>query len=130
MPDRFTRAPAIATSRLRMVRAVRMGPSMAMIPAQRLRLCARTAQASQAPLAAKRPEGQCSSPLSLSSRMASSTTAWLRWNRSASVVVRVLLQMNAWWRQVGHIAAWAVSASRVRRTTSRTVRARLPVPVV
>ena len=42
----------------------------------------------------------------------------------------VVVQMNAWWRQVGYIAAWAVSESRVRRTTSRAARVGLPVPVV
>ena len=54
---------------------------------QRNRLWASTAQASQAALAKNRPDGQCSSPApSFRSRMASSTVAWARWNRSASTV--------------------------------------------
>lgn len=53
VPDRFTRAPARAMIRLRMVRAVRIGPSRPMTPVQRVRLCARTAHASQAPVGSK-----------------------------------------------------------------------------
>ena len=46
---------------------------------QRRRLWASAAQASQAPLAKNRPEGQRRRPLSLRSLMASSTRAWPRW---------------------------------------------------
>ncbi len=53
--------------------------------AQRHRLWASTAQANQAPLALKLPEGQCSSPEpSLMSLMAGSTVACSRWKRSTS----------------------------------------------
>ena len=52
---------------------------------QRARLCAITWTASQAPLAAKRPEGRWFSPTPyLRSRMASSISAWRRWSASSS----------------------------------------------
>ena len=48
-------------------------------PSQRARLCAITWTASQAPLAAKRPDGMWFSPTPyLRSRMAFSTSAWRR----------------------------------------------------
>ena len=52
VPDLLTRTLARAMSRLQLVRPVQIGPSRPMMPAQRHRLCASTAQASQAPLAA------------------------------------------------------------------------------
>ena len=51
---------------------------------QRARLCAMTWIASQAPLAAKRPDGMWFSPTPyLRSRMAFSTSAWRRWSASS-----------------------------------------------
>ena len=38
--------------------------------------------------------------------MASSTTAWARWNSSAAAVSWSVLVMNAWCRQSGHICCW------------------------
>ena len=65
---------------------------------QRARLCASTQQASQAPLAGNRPEGQRLSPaLSLRSRMASSTVAWARWFASAALVSRSCLSVTKQW---------------------------------
>ena len=76
---RLTSRPGSSRSRVRMVRATVscsvgcMSPSRAV---QRIRLCASTAQASQAALAKNRPEGQCWRPApSFRSRMASSTVA-------------------------------------------------------
>ena len=54
---------------------------------QRARLCAITCTASQAALAAKRPEGRWFSPTPyLRSRMAFSISAWRRWSASSSRV--------------------------------------------
>ena len=54
---------------------------------QRARLWAITCTASQAPLAAKRPEGRWLSPTPyLRSRMAFSISAWRRWSASSSRV--------------------------------------------
>ena len=54
---------------------------------QRARLCAITCAASQAALAAKRPEGRWFSPTPyLRSRMAFSISAWRRWSASSSKV--------------------------------------------
>ena len=47
--------------------------------------------------AKNRPEGQCSRPApSFRSRMASSTVAWARWNRSASTAWSSRLVTKAW----------------------------------
>ena len=55
--------------------------------AQRSRLCAITWTASQAPLAAKRPDGRWFNPTPyFRSRMAFSTSAWRRWSASSSRV--------------------------------------------
>ena len=54
---------------------------------QRARLWAITCTASQAPLAAKRPEGRWFSPTPyLRSRMAFSISAWRRWSASSSSI--------------------------------------------
>ena len=54
---------------------------------QRSRLCAITCTASQAPLAAKRPEGRWFNPTPyLRSRMAFSISAWRRWSASSSSI--------------------------------------------
>ena len=54
---------------------------------QRARLCAITWAASQAALAAKRPEGRWFSPTPyFRSRMAFSISAWRRWSASSSRV--------------------------------------------
>ena len=67
--------------------------------------------------------------LLLRSRIASSTTAWFRWNASAATVSSAVLVMNAWCRQSGNNWAWR-PVRRVRRTTRRTVLWFLAVPVV
>ena len=62
----------------------------AMRAVQRARLWAITWTASQAPLAAKRPEGRWLSPTPyLRSRMAFSISAWRRWSASSSRVYSV-----------------------------------------
>ena len=63
---------------------VHPGPMRAV---QRARLCAITCTASQAPLAAKRPDGMWFRPTPyLRSRMAFSISAWRRWSASSSRV--------------------------------------------
>ena len=62
---------------------------LAQTEAHRPRLCAITCTASQAPLAAKRPEGRWLSPTPYSrSRMAFSISAWRRWSASSARVPR------------------------------------------
>ena len=84
--ERVIRPTRAKTRRLRVlvitVRSPR--PSRAV---QRARLCAITWAASQAALAAKRPEGRWFSPTPcLRSRIAFSTSAWQRWSASSSRV--------------------------------------------
>jgi hypothetical protein len=99
-PAVLTRRPGTASTRKRTVEATVNRSSAWTLPGeavQRNRLWARTAHPSQAALAKNRPEGQCSRPApSFRSRMASSTVAWARWNRSASTASSSRLVTKAW----------------------------------
>ena len=62
-----------------------------------MRLWAIVASTAQAPLAPKRPEGQCESPdPSFRSLIASSTTAWRRWSASRMTASPTRSVMKAW----------------------------------
>ena len=77
--------PARAKNRRRSVLVVTICSPRPMRAVQRARLCAITCTASQAPLAAKRPEGRWFSPTPyFRSRMAFSISAWRRWSASSS----------------------------------------------
>ena len=79
--------PARAKNRRRRVLVVTIRSPRPMRAVQRARLWAITCTASQAPLAAKRPEGRWFSPTPyLRSRIAFSISAWRRWSASSSRV--------------------------------------------
>ena len=79
--------PAIEKKRRRRVLVVATGSPRPMRAVQRARLWTITCTASQAALAAKRPEGRWLSPTPyLRSRMAFSISAWRRWSASRSSV--------------------------------------------
>ena len=79
--------PAREQKRRRRVLVVTSCSSRPMRVVQRARLWAITCTASQAPLAAKRPEGRWLSPTPyFRSRMAFSISAWRRWSASSSRV--------------------------------------------
>ena len=79
--------PARAKNRRRRVLVVTICSPRPSRAVQRARLCAITCTASQAPLAAKRPEGRWFSPTPyLRSRIAFSISAWRRWSASSSRV--------------------------------------------
>ena len=79
--------PARAKNRRRRVLVVTICSPRPRRAVQRARLCAITCTASQAPLAAKRPEGRWFSPTPyLRSRIAFSISAWRRWSASSSRV--------------------------------------------
>ena len=80
--------PAREKKRRRRVLVVTTCSSSPMRVVQRARLWAITCTASQAPLAAKRPEGRWFSPAPYSrSRMAFSISAWRRWSASSARVL-------------------------------------------
>lgn len=83
-------------------RCQRARPGPAAVDAARARLWAMTANCSQAAFAVNFPDGRCASGPALSSAMTCSTIACPRWNRSASIAVRVMLVMKAWCRQVSN----------------------------
>ena len=88
------RAGTLIRSRRRVaLRATAWSPP-AMTPAARSKLCAITAQASQAQLAENSPDGMCASGPSIRSAKVVSMMAWRRWVRSASAVGRVVLVKN------------------------------------
>ena len=77
--------PAIEKKRRRRVLVVTSCSPRPMRAVQRARFCAITWTASQAALAAKRPEGRWFNPTPyLRSRMAFSISAWRRWSASSS----------------------------------------------
>ena len=79
--------PARAKNRRRRVLVVTICSRKPMRAVQRARLWAITCTASQAPLAANRPDGRWFSPTPyLRSRMAFSISAWRRWSASSSRV--------------------------------------------
>ena len=79
--------PARAKNRRRRVLVVTVRSPRPIRAVQRARLWAITCTASQAALAAKRPEGRWFSPTPyLRSRMAFSTSAWRRWSASSSSI--------------------------------------------
>ncbi len=79
--------PAREKNRRRRVLVVTIRSPRPIRAVQRARLCAITCTASQAALAAKRPEGRWFSPTPyLRSRMAFSISAWRRWSASSSRV--------------------------------------------
>ena len=79
--------PARAKTRRLSVLVVAIRSPRPMRAVQRARLCAITCTASQAPLAAKRPEGMMVHPTPyLRSRIAFSISAWRRWSASSSRV--------------------------------------------
>ena len=86
---------------------------------QRARLWAITCTASQAPLAAKRPDGMWFRPTPYLSRMAFSISAWRRWSASSSRVSpsRSVMAVIA----VGYKrASWEPGVGFTRRTMSRS----------
>ena len=84
--DRVSR-PTREKNRRRRVLVVTICSPRPMRAVQRARLWAITCTASQAPLAAKRPEGRWFSPTPyLRSRIAFSISAWRRWSASSSRV--------------------------------------------
>ena len=79
--------PARAKNRRRRVLVVTAWSPRPIRAVQRARLCAITCTASQAPLAAKRPDGMWFSPTPyLRSRIAFSISAWRRWSASMSSI--------------------------------------------
>jgi len=86
---------AINWVRMVAVRARRWRPP-ASVPAARVRLWAIAAQASQAGLAVKIPDGRCARGPFLSSAMTCSTMAWSRWVASAGSVDSGELVNTAW----------------------------------
>ena len=132
-PARLTSRAGSARSRVRIVRAtiswsVWWPPRWAV---QRIMLWARIAIWNHAEFAENTPDGRCSSPaLALRSRIASSTTACSRWNRSTSTTSPSRSVKNAWCRQSGHSFCCVASVTRVRRTIIRRVTALVPRPDV
>ena len=81
--------PAREKNRRRMVLVVAICSPRPIRAVQRARLWAITCTASQAPLAAKRPDGMWFNPTPyLRSRMAFSISAWRRWSASSSRSLR------------------------------------------
>ena len=84
--ERVIRPPRAKTRRLRVLVVTICSPRP-IRAVQRAMLWAITCTASQAPLAAKRPEGRWFSPTPyLRSRMAFSISAWRRWSASSSSI--------------------------------------------
>ena len=89
--------PARQKNRRRRVLVVTICSSRPMRAVQRARLWAITCTASQAPLAANRPDGRWFSPTPyLRSRMAFSISAWRRWSASSSSVSPSRSVMKPW----------------------------------
>lgn len=93
---------------------------------QRVRLWASTVQHGQATVGEEVPGGHVLDPrASLRSRMASSTSAWWRWEASSAKRHSRSVR-NAKGCQCGQSWAWAMSMRRVRRTMRRRPCGRRP----